>query len=265
MFGSRKRTLTAMGLVAVLAGTAALPARAEDKAPAGKKSAASLPPVEIVLGPAEGTATPITSGHSAYAGGGNITVNRIDPTTVVITMTGAAAAHGDDLFHDMSAGFQFMHAQDFEVVFNSTDVKSAKLTLEAAVVGRLRTYCESPKCSKNGGTAEITTPGCATVNCGPAEIATVHRPARETSGGDSLVVHNREGPVTAAISAGKFTLHGSFGFVATAPHGFFNKFDAADFSPEWVLDLRPLGFPEPFIGYGNKDFGFTITLKVVPE
>ena len=45
----------------------------------------------------------------------------------------------------------------------------------------------------------------------------------------------------------------------------FTKFAAADFSPEWVLDLRSLGFPEPFIAYGNKDFGFTVPLKVAPE
>ena len=267
MVSSRNGILMAIGWAAVVVGALAWSARAQEKvlpAPAARKP--PLPPVEIILGPAQGTATPSYWGRSGHAGGGNITVNRIDPATVVISMTGVAVAKGDDAFHQTSAGYQFDHSQCFDVVFNSPDVKSARLVLEGTVLGRLRSYCECPWCCKSGGTAQITTPGSAVVSCGPAQMLAVQLPAREVCCGDSQTVHNHEGPVGVPVLPGKYTLHETFGFLASTPcSALLTKFAAADFSPEWVLDLRSLGFPEPFIPYGNKDFGFTVTLKVVPE
>ena len=269
MVGSRKGILSALGL-AVLASVPVFLARAQEKPaepppPAVRRPAPGRPPVEIVVGTADGTATPTVSGCSGHAGGGNIYVTRIDPTMVVVTMTGLAVAKGDSIFHGSSAGYQFNHSQWFEVVFNSPDVKSAKLSLEALALGRLRTHCECQKCGKGAATAQITTPGSATLLNESTEVVSVHLPSREACCCDSETVHNREGPASASITAGKYTLHSTFGFAASAPSSFLNRFAAADFSPEWVLDLRQFGFPEPFLAYGNKDFGFTITLRVVPE
>jgi len=267
MVSSRTGTLIMLGWVAVLAGALPGSAGAQEKATTPEhKAAANLPPVEIILGPSEGTATPSHQGLSGHAGGGNITVNRLDPTTVAITMTGVAVAKGDNAFFETSAGYEFDHLQSFEVVFHSSDIKSVKLMLEGTVLGRLRSYCECQRVCKKGGTAQITTPGCAEVTCGSAEILAVHLPAREAGGCDSQTIHNHEGPVGVSIRPGKYTLHERFGFLASTPASYLlTRFAAADFSPEWVLDLRSLGFPEPFIAYGNRDFGFTVVLKAVPE
>src|SRR5262245_57097820 len=125
MVDSKQGMLSALGL-AVLLGVPALVAGADDKVaepqppvPAVRRPLPGRPPVEIIVGSAEGTATPLVSGCSGHAGGGNIYVNRTDPTTLVITMTGLAVAKGDSVFHGSSAGYQFNHSQSFEVVFNS--------------------------------------------------------------------------------------------------------------------------------------------------
>jgi hypothetical protein len=260
---SSKGLLLAISL-AVLASMPSVRVRAADPPAIPVRRPPRLP-VEIVIGAAEGTGHPTIRGCSAHAGGGNITVSRIDPTTVVITMTGIAVAQGNNVVRGSSASYQFDHALDFTIVVNSPDIKSAKLNLEAVVVGRLRSQCECSQCGKRSGTAQITTPGTASVTLDTKEVAAVHLPAREACCCDSQTIYNREGPVVASVAPGRYTLHGTFGFEASAPPSFLNRFAAADFSPEWVLDLRQFGYPEPFIAYGNKDFGFTITLKVVPE
>src|SRR5271170_3221554 len=70
----------------------ATPAWAADDAPPPPRPA-KWPDVMLVVGPAEGTATPVKKCY-ARAGGGNIIVSQPAPDTIVVVMTGAVVASG---------------------------------------------------------------------------------------------------------------------------------------------------------------------------
>src|SRR5262249_55406118 len=123
--------------------------------PAGKpleiKVSAAQPPtpaVSITLADRHGHATPLRLG-CCHTGGGNTDVAQPSPDTVVITMTGVAVAVGGPCRAGVAA-MDFDLTQDLEVVFEKSDVKAAKLTLEARAIGLLRSH----ECG--GGFAELS-------------------------------------------------------------------------------------------------------------
>src|SRR5262249_2211481 len=123
--------------------------------PAGKPleirvapATAPSPAVSINLANRHGHATPQRLGF-CHTGGGNTDVAQPASDTVVITMTGVAVATGGPLCAGV-AGMDFDLTQEFEVVFEKSDVKAAKLTLEARAIGLLRSH------AKGGGVAELT-------------------------------------------------------------------------------------------------------------
>src|SRR5262249_7420234 len=115
--------------------------------------AAPPPPASIKLGLRHGPAVPARCGH-AHTGAGNVDVAQPSPDTVVVTMTGVAAA-GANPCKESLAAVSFGLCQDFEVRFDSPKLKKAKLVIEARVIGLLRSAC------KGGGTAQEG-PGGAT-------------------------------------------------------------------------------------------------------
>ncbi len=239
----------------------AAPAFGQDAAPTGPR-----PPVEIVVTPGQASAVPVKRGV-AYVNGGVIDVTQPNPTTMVVTMTGLTAADAD-LLRASVAQYQFELAQDFEVVFNSKRVKSAKLTVESRVVGLLRTeFNHEAGClhfRKKWATAE-TQDAVTTVNCGSAQVVTVTLPGRATPGCDDLSVYDHFGPVAAEVGAGTYSLSETWGFGVTHP-AFQCRGASAEFSPQpsyipsgyWLSDFRP------FNGLATRDFGFQMTLKVMP-
>src|SRR3954452_15388928 len=121
--------------------------------------AADPPAVTIDLGNRQAEGRPTRQGFT-HTGGGNIDVQQPAPDTVVITMTGAAVAGGHPC-KDSLAAIAFDMAQDFEISFAKPDRKTAKLTIEARVIGLLRTH-------KHGaGSASINCPAhAAVITCG---------------------------------------------------------------------------------------------------
>jgi hypothetical protein len=174
-------------------------------------------------------------------------------------MTGVAVA-GAHPCKASEAALTFDLTQDFEVTFEKPEVKKAKLTLEARVIGLLRSH------SKGGGSAEICGPGRAVVNSNSAEIIALDLPARTVAGGENLSVNDRQGPVTVSVVAGKYTLHQLFGVTAAHPRSLLPcKAASAEFAPDPALDPLWISYWEPFHGAAKKDFGFQVTLKVAPE
>lgn len=239
----------------------AMPAVAQDASPGPR------PAVELVVLPGEASAEPFRRGV-AYANGGVIDVSQPNPATLVITMSGLTATNADLLCTSV-ASYSFQLSQCFEVRFNSARAKGAQLTLEGQAIGLLRSNHEIYnhcwyKCKRCG--EAHTDPAIAGISAGEQEIVKVTLPARQAAGCADLSVYNHEGPLAVPVQAGKYTLHGAWGFGTVHPC-FCCRGASAEFSPQpyevpgtyWLSEFRP------FNGLATKDFGFKITIKVIPE
>lgn len=232
----------------VLAGPLLGVAQAQPAAPSG-------PPVSITLTSRHGHVTPSRQGFT-HTGGGNIDVAQPSADTLIVTMTGVAVA-GAHPCKDSAAALQFELDQCLEIKFDDPKLKNAKLSMEARVIGLLRSH--------EKGTAEEG-PACATVSCGPAQILTVCAPHHSVSCGENLSINCQEGPVVAAITPGKYTLHQTFLVQASHPHSVLPcKAASTEFAPDPALDPLWISYWEPFHGAAKKDFGFRVILKVLPE
>jgi hypothetical protein len=143
-------------------------------------------------------------------------------------------------------------------------MKTAKLTIEARVIGLLRSH------QHGAGCASINCPAQAAVSvggqiAGPA-LVEVHMPGRSVAAGENLSVNDRQGPIAVKVTAGKYTLHQHFGIEASHPKKVLPcKAASAEFAPDPALDPLWISAFEPFHGAIKKDFGFQVTLKVAPE
>jgi hypothetical protein len=248
--------------VAVLLRFAGLPAQDEspvvrivaspEKAPA---PAGPLP--AITLHERHGHVSPIRQGFE-HTGGGIIDVAQPAPDTVVVTMTGVAVA-GRHPCKDSHARLHFDLEQRFEVVLDRPGPARARLTLEARVVGLLRS-------SRHGGGSAAESDGCATVLCGPAELVTLCAPAHSVTGGENLSINDHAGPVTVPVVAGKYTLHQAFDVAVDQPYTLAPcKAASAEFAPDPALDPLWISFWEPFHGALKGNFGLQTTLRVAPD
>ncbi len=214
------------------------------------------PAVTIVLGSRKAQVTPSRQGFT-HTGGGNIDVAQPAPDTVVITMTGVAVA-GAHPCKGSNASLKFDLLQLFEVNFEKPEVKSAKLSLEGRVIGLLR-------CHRGGGTAQ-SGPANAGVSFGKVGLVAIDLPSHGVFGGDNLSVNDREGPAAVPVLPGPFALQQTF--EVTASHSQclrLCKAASSEFAPDPGLDPLWISYWEPFHGAIKKDFGFQVTLKVLPD
>jgi hypothetical protein len=233
----------------VLLWTGLPPAQGAGEKPAEK----APPPPAIVLHLRHGHVTPHRQGFN-HTGAGTIDVAQPSPDTVIVTMFGVAVAGGHPC-KDSLASMDF----DLEQCFDVVNGKALKLTVEARVIGLLRSHC------KGGGSAEESG-ACATVSCGPAEVVSVCAPAHSVAGGESLSINDHDGPVSVPVVPGKYTLHQTFHVAASHPHALLPcKAASAEFAPDPALDPLWISYWEPFHGAVKKDFGFQLVLRVVPE
>jgi hypothetical protein len=241
--------------IALLAGLLAAPLPAADPPP----SSCCCPlAVRLVLGPAEGTATPHRT-CCAHAGGGNVLVTQPANDTIATSLTGVVVAKCSPL-GNAEARYSFELTQCFEVVISDPNVPTAKLLMEGRVVGLLR----SPKCcGGSGASAAVSVPAQAAVQCGSQELLALSLPPRSASCGEDLSVYNREGPVCIHVLPGKYTLHEVFGIQATGSK-WAGWGPSAEFAPESALDAHWISPHEPFHGANKKSFGFQVIVKVVP-
>jgi hypothetical protein len=216
---------------------------------------AQTPAVSIALGSRHGHVTPSRQGFT-HTGGGNIDVSQLAPDTVVVTMTGVAVAGGHPAKNSVAA-LHFVLDQCFDIKFDDPKLKKAKLSLEARVIGLLRTHSK--------GTAEEG-PSCATVSCGSVQLLTVCAPPHTVSCGDNRSVNCTEGPVVAPITVGSYTLNETFVVQASHPRSLLPcKAASSEFAPDPALDPLWISYWEPFHGAAKKDFGFRVTIKVLPD
>jgi hypothetical protein len=215
---------------------------------------ASTPTVSITLKDRHGHATPECTGCT-HTGGGNIDIQRPSPDTVVITMSAVAVATGGP--HSSAAVVHFDLDQCFEVVFEKPEVKAAKLTMDGRVIGLLRGGCKNGRASESGG--------CATVTCSNLSLVSVGAPDHAVAGGENLSINDKEGPVSASIAPGTYTLHQTWMVSAEHTRALFGKAASAEFAPDPALDPLWISYKEPFHGANKKDFGFRITIKVADD
>jgi hypothetical protein len=213
------------------------------------------PAVTITLRGRHGHATPVSSGY-VHTGGGNVDVQQPSSDTFVITMTGVAVAYCGP--HGASASMTFDLEQCFEVVFENPKVKKAKLTLEARVIGLLRSHCK-------GGSAAFTD-ACASVSSGTVAITTLCLEPHSVAGGQNLSVNDHDGPVSVPVGAGKHNYHQKFTVTACAPKCLLPcKAPSAEFAPDPALNPLWISASEPFRGAAKKDFGFQVIVKVADD
>jgi hypothetical protein len=224
---------------------------------AGQVQPQAAPPgPTITLYERHGHVTPQRAGFQ-HTGGGNIDVAQPAPDTVVITMTAVAVA-GAHPCKDSIAAMDFDLAQCLEVGLEKPEGRKLKMTAEARVIGLLRSH-------HKGGVAEESG-ACATVTAGPVEILTVCAPAHSVSCGENLSLNDHDGPVSAPVVAGKYTLHQTFHVAASHTQNVLPcKAASAEFAPDPALDPLWISAFEPFHGAAKKDFGFQVVLKVIAE
>ena len=216
---------------------------------------APAPDVSISLGKRTAQVTP-SRVRCNHTGGGNIDVQQPSADTLVVTMTGAAVAYGSPA-GAASAALDFMLTQAFDVSFDKPAVKACKLTVEARVIGFLRSH-------KLGSAEQSGSAGVTGVGCPGLSIAV---PSHAVAGGENLSVNDKEGPVSLVLpAAGTFCLTQQFRVSASMPRAVLPcKAPSAEFAPDPALDPLWISAKEPFKGAKKADLGFQVTLKVAPQ
>jgi len=218
---------------------------------------AADPLVTVTATHRQASAVPVQEGFT-HTGAGNILVQQASVDVLTFTMTGVAVAGAHPAKHS-SATLTFDLTQQIEVQCANRASKAVKLTLEARLIGLLRSH-------KGGGTAAITCPAQATLNaCGGPALLHVELPCRSVSAGENLSVNDQFGPIAVVACPGKYTLHQRLALQATHPRTIFPcKTASAEFAPDPGLDPLWISAFEPFRGAQKKEFGFQVQLRVAP-
>jgi hypothetical protein len=204
------------------------------------------PPVSITLHERHGHVTPV-KGKCTHTGGGLIDVATPAPDTVIITMSGSVVANAD---------MRFDVDQCFEVSFDDPKLKKAKLTVEGRVIGLLR---GEPKGSASFSDA------CAHVTCGPIGLLSVCVPPHSVCGcGDNLAVNDHDGPKSAPIAPGTYTLNQTF-VISAHTDSVLCRRPSAEFAPDPAIDPLWINYHEPFHGVKKDTFGFQVIVRVAPD
>jgi hypothetical protein len=192
---------------------------------------------------------------TTHTGGGTIDVAQPAPDTVVVTMTGVAVAT-DHPCGDSTAAIRFELEQCFEVIFDDPELEAAKLTVEARVVGLLRSGPKGAAAAAGGGVA---------VGRGGEILVSLSAPDRGVAGGESLAVHDRSDAVTVPVRPGGYVLNQTWELAATHAKALLGRAASAEFAPDPALDPIWISRREPFHGAVKKDFGFQVTIRVAED
>lgn len=237
-----------VGIVLLIATISACPASAQQAGSADEPVTA-----KITLGPREGSAHPTKCGR-ATTGGGNIHIVQPTPDTVVIRMHGNVAACGN-LLVGANAALDFRQELQFLIEFSAPG-HTGKLIVESKVVGVL---------SGKGTHTTVGVTGASTsIRCGQHQIAALPVPPRAQGCGDSCALNSSQGPICAPVCGGCYQLCQAFGVFASQHKGSVCGRAVAEFSP---TPLTPTwtGPSYPFQAVDKTDFGYEVTLRVVPD
>ncbi len=167
-------------------------------------------------------------------------------------------------FKDSQAGMEFNLDQELKVLFRDPEkVKAAKLSLEAKIIGLLRS--QPGKCDHvSRGTARCG-PACVKLLCEDNVLLSACAPPHEVGGGENLSINCQCAPPSIPISPGCYHLQQTFHIEAVHPHTALPCWPAsAEFAPD-ALNPKWIGYWEPFHGAAKKKFGFQVRLRVEPE
>jgi hypothetical protein len=229
-------------------------APAEPKTVTIKATVEEPPAVTIKLGCRTAKAVPCRQ-CCDHTGGGGIDVQQPSDDKLVITMTGAAVAYGFP-GKCTSAGWNFDLSQSFQIHTDDEKIKNVKLTIEARLIGVLRSNCK-------GGCASVSH-ATASVSCeGAGALVSLAMPGHSACGGDNVSINDHEGPVCQLVVPGCYTLHQALCLAAEAPRALLCKGPSAEFA-DGAIDPLWISAKEPFRGVAKKDFGFQVTIKVEP-
>jgi hypothetical protein len=89
-------------------------------------------------------------------------------------------------------------------------------------------------------------------------------PPHSVCGCDSLAVNDHDGPKTAPVLPGNFTLNQTF-TISAHTDSVVHKRPSAEFAPDPALDPLWISYFEPFHGVKKDTFGYQVILKLVPD
>ncbi len=220
---------------------------------------AAGPKAEFVLGNRSGQCLPRTTGYSAFAEGGTVSVEQPSPDVVIVTMRGAAAARCNPLKLSQAA-LSFQLDQEFQVLLH--DQTQAQLWLEARVIGTLRSGQTHENSSKVAGEVAQDV-GAAVVSMGPHTVLAAHVEPHVLACGEGLAVNCKAGPFSAPVFDGCYRLNGTFSIRASRKRSLIPcaamsaEFGTSDLDSSWVDGNDPFGKTS------KEDFGFQITMRLI--
>ena len=230
--------------------TFVLPAAAETTIDAPKTAPVRA---KIILGPRDGAARPIRHGQ-AITGGGNIDVSQPRSDTLVINMMGNVGA-SSSLLAAADAALDFYEDLQFLVEFSQPG-QTGKLFLSASVNGVL---------SGQGKHAAVGIDEAAVaLSCGGHPVASLAIPARSLGCNDAMAVNASQGPVSLPVVSGCYHLHQTFRMFASQRASCGCGRAIAEFSST-PLSSNWLGTSYPFQQVDKSQFGFQVTIRVVPD
>ncbi len=232
-------------LAALILATLSTPARSADPPP----------PYSITLGPRTACATPTTS-RQARAEGGTTDVTVPTSNVLAMTMSGSVAANA--FLGQTSAATETFHLeQEFELVGTDPAAAQAKMTLDSALVGFVRSRHKAGACVKVAR-AKVCLVGS------PEPVLALAHPPFCVEGGEGRLC-NQHLPLVRlnGVPTGRYVFSADLVLTSEAS-GLTDGHSAADFSPSTSLPADWVRTRDPFQGVDKKDFGFKVTLTVEP-
>jgi hypothetical protein len=221
----------------------------------GKAADPASPAVTLILGERDAHVTPVKHGFAKTAGA-NIDVTQPSPDTVVITATGLCLAGGHPICPSR-ASLLFELSQCLEIVMQKPELKQARLSIEGRMVGLLRSHWK--------GTASVSDVHAA-VSAGPVSLLALSLAGQSVTGCRNASLNNGEGPLTALVGPGKYTLHETFEISVHHPLCALPlRAATAELAPDPALNPIWIDVKEPFHGADKKSLGVQIILRVVEE
>lgn len=194
-------------------------------------------------------------------GDGSIVVEQPEPSTIVVTMTGSAAAGSG--CHSSCASLNFQLEQDLEIIA-LRDARPPRVGMMGRVVGTLA-VTKPACCSRSCGTAEQG-PATATLSVGETSLLSLCVKPSTVACGQELAINFREGPVESTAATGNFRLGAAFRLGVTQGRGLFHRqFALADFAPAPQLNASFADILQPFRAAPRNEFGFKLVLRVAEE
>ena len=225
---------------------------------------AELPAIFIDLENRHAHATPSRSGRGR-TGGGNIVVSKLTPDVVTITMSGAVLAPGHP-FKDSSASMTFDIDQEFKIIVNDPkQVKAPKLQVQAQIIGLLRSG-EKCKHAQECRSSAVQGEACATIFCGTTSVGSLCLDSHGVGCRDKLSINCQKGPINLSVAPGGcYRLRAKFTIQASRKSTLLPcQAASAEFAPG-AIDPALLGQRDAFRGAQKKNYGFRITLHVLPK